>query len=378
MIDGTKKKFISGSELRKLDLDLILEQVGEDFARMSGKRLLITGGGGFLGYYLVQAPLYWNEENPDKLPIDVTVYDNLMRGCPDWLKDLESDENLTLVRHDVINPLPSDIPEFSFIIHAAGIASPIYYRRFPIKCMDANINGLRSLLEYSVAAKGSDTPVEAFMFYSSSEIYGDPTPENIPTPEDYRGSVSCTGPRACYDESKRYGETLCVNFAQQENLQVTVARPFNNYGPGLKISDRRVLPDFARNVLAGRDIEMLSDGAPMRTFCYSADAVSGYYKVLLRGKSGESYNIGSEKPEISIRELANRVTDIGQRLFGYQGKVVFQKSEDADYLVDNPQRRCPKIDKARSHLNYEPQIGVDTGLERAMIWYFHNPIAEDA
>lgn len=378
MTQVTKELILMADDLRTLDLDLIMREVGEDLDRMSGKRLLITGGAGFLGYYLVQAPLYWNTRNPGKAPINVTVYDNFLRGCPDWLAGLKSDANLTLVRHDIIEPLPADRPAFSFIIHAAGIASPIYYRRFPLKCMDANINGLRFLLDYSVAAKGTDTPVEAFMFYSSSEIYGDPTPENIPTPEDYRGNVSCTGPRACYDESKRYGETLCVNYAQQEGLQITIARPFNNYGPGLKITDRRVLPDFARNILAGRNIEMLSDGAPTRTFCYSADAISGYYKVLLRGHSGEPYNIGTESPEISVRELAQRVTAIGKRLFDYQGTVTFTISEDEQYLVDNPQRRCPRIDKARAHLGYEPQVGIDEGLERAMTWYYHNPVAEDA
>jgi nucleoside-diphosphate-sugar epimerase len=372
------KTILAADALRKLDLDLILQQVGESFDKMSGKKLLITGGAGFLGYYLVQAPLHWNASNPDKAPISVTIYDNFLRGRPEWLTDLESDENLTLVTHDIIDPLPADMPDFSFIIHAAGIASPMYYRRYPLKCMDANINGLRYLLDYSVASKKTDVPVEAFMFYSSSEIYGDPTAENIPTSEEYRGNVSCTGPRACYDESKRYGETLCVNYAQQEDLQVTIARPFNNYGPGLKISDRRVLPDFARNILAGNNIEMLSDGAPTRTFCYSADAISGYYKVLLRGNTGESYNIGTETPEISIRELATRVTQIGRDLFGYDGEVVFQESEDKEYLIDNPQRRCPKIDKARVHLDYEPQVDIDEGLVRAMTWYYHNPEAEEA
>ena len=364
--------------IRKLDLDLILEQVGADFTRLSGKRLLITGGAGFLGYYLVQAPLYWNERHPDMAPIRVTVFDNFMRGEPAWLAGLKVDPHLDLVRQDMIDPLPADLPEFSFIIHAAGIASPIYYRRFPIKCIDANINGLRNLLDYSVAAKGTRTPVEGFMFYSSSEIYGDPAPDCIPTHEDYRGNVSCTGPRACYDESKRFGETLCVNFAQQESLPVTVARPFNNYGPGLKISDRRVLPDFARNMLAGDDIVMLSNGSPTRTFCYSADAVAGYYKVLLCGHPGEAYNIGTERPEISMRELAERVVAAGRRLFDYRGDVVFANSDDADYLVDNPQRRCPVIDKARDQLGYEPQVDVDTGLDRALMWYFHNPAAEDA
>ncbi len=373
-----KEDIPSAEALIRLDLNLIADQVGSDFEKMSGKRLLITGGAGFLGYYLVQAPLHWNRLNPDKAPIGVTVYDNFMRGLPQWLDALRGDENLTLVEHDIIEPLPGDIPKFSFIIHAAGIASPIYYRRYPIKCMDANINGLRSLLDYSANARVSDTPVEAFMFYSSSEIYGDPTPEYIPTPENYRGNVSCTGPRACYDESKRYGETLCVNFAEQEGLQITIARPFNNYGPGLKITDRRVLPDFARNVLAGNDIELLSDGSPTRTFCYSADAIAGYYKVLLRGQSGEAYNIGTETPEISIRELAERVIETARRLFGYAGTLKFARSEDEEYLIDNPQRRCPIIDKARTHLSYDPQVEIETGLERALIWYYHNPSAEDA
>ena len=149
--------------------------------------------------------------------------------------------------------------------------------------MDANVNGLRNLLRYFQEQKAKGKTVGGLLFYSSSEIYGDPTPENIPTPETYRGNVSCTGPRACYDEAKRFGETLCVNFATQYDLPIKMARPFNNYGPGLKITDRRVLPDFARDIFAGKDIVMLSDGAPKRTFCYVADAVQGYYKILVRG-----------------------------------------------------------------------------------------------
>src|SRR5262249_20204512 len=159
-------------------------------------------------------------------------------------------------------------------------------------------------------------PVRGFLFYSSSEIYGDPDPAHIPTPEDYRGYVSCTGPRACYDEAKRYGETLCVNFARVHHVPVKVARPFNNYATGLKITDRRVIPDFVRDVLSGRDIVMLSDGSPMRTFCYVADAVIGYYKVLVNGRPGESYNIGVETPEISMAELAERIVALGRDLFG--------------------------------------------------------------
>ena len=158
------------------------------------------------------------------------------------------------------------------------------------------------------------------LFYSSSEIYGDPTPENIPTPETYRGNVSCTGPRACYDESKRYGETLCVNFARQHGVPIKVARPFNNYGPGLKITDGRVIPDFARDILAGRDIVMLSDGSAQRTFCYVADAVAGYYKILVKGRPGEAYNVGVETPEISMAELAGTHGGPGTRAVRLQGQ----------------------------------------------------------
>ena len=168
-----------------------------------------------------------------------------------------------------------------YIIHAAGVASPTYYRAHPIETMDANINGLRSLLDYARQRLEAGLAMEGFLFYSSSEIYGDPTPDAIPTPETYRGFVSCTGPRACYDEVEAQvrRETLCVNFARQHGIPVMAARPFNNYGPGMKITDGRVIADFFRNALAGRDLVMFSDGSPTRTFCYVSDAIArSYYR----------------------------------------------------------------------------------------------------
>ncbi len=146
--------------------------------------------------------------------IDVTVYDNYMRGVPEWLEELGRGGGLTLRRYDLIEPLPKDIGHFDYIVHAAGIASPIYYRAQPLKCIDANINGLRNLLDYSIAERDAGRELKGFLFYSSSEVYGDPVASAIPTPETYRGYVSCTGPRACYDESKRFGETLCVHLRQ--------------------------------------------------------------------------------------------------------------------------------------------------------------------
>lgn len=360
------------------DLEYIRGYLREEFPRMSGKNFLITGGAGFLGYYLVQTILSWNKREQEARAIRLSVYDNYMRGVPSWLKKLEGDRNLTLVKHDMRGPWPKDIEDFQYIIHAAGIASPIYYRRHPIETMDANINGLRILLDYCRSQRESGRPVEGFLFYSSSEIYGDPNSGNIPTSETYRGNVSCTGPRACYDESKRYGETLCVNFARQYDLPIRIARPFNNYGPGLKITDGRVIPDFARDILAGRDIIMLSDGSPTRTFCYVADAIVGYYKVLVKGRAGESYNIGVESPEISIANLADRMVGIARELFAYQGKLIRQDSPDKNYLVDNPNRRCPSITKAQAELGYNPQVSLDEGLRRSLIWYLDNREAEEA
>ncbi|MCP4424944.1 MAG: NAD-dependent epimerase/dehydratase family protein [Chloroflexi bacterium] len=360
----------NSQDVIKHDLDYICRNLSDEFAQMAGKQLLITGGAGFLGYYLVQAVLHWNKEHRGEAPaIHTTVYDNYMRGVPAWLTALENDEYLTLVKHDITNPLPPDMGDFQYIIHGASIASPIYYRKHPIETMDANVNGLRFLLEYCRERQASEMPVEGFLFFSSSEIYGDPTPENIPTPEEYNGRVSCTGPRACYDESKRYGETLCVNFAGQYDLPIKTARPFNNYGPGLKITDRRALPDFARDVLADKDIVMLSDGSPTRTFCYVADAIVGYYKILVKGRSGEAYNIGVDGPEISIAFLAERVVELARELFDYEGQIIRQVSSDVDYLVDNPNRRCPVITKARNELGYNPSVSLDDGLTYSLLWY---------
>ena len=379
MIGEKTMELKTASDVIACDLNYICEQLHDEFNCLSGKHVLLTGGAGFLGHYLVQAALHWNATIGRNAPaIRMTVFDSLVRGYPGWLSDRKGDKNLVVLQHDIRNPFPVPIEDFNYIIHAASIASPTYYRRDPIATMDANINGLRTLLDYAHHQKNQGTPLDGFLFFSSSEIYGDPSPESIPTPETYRGFVSCTGPRACYDEAKRYGETLCVNFSQQLGLPIKVARPFNNYGPGLKISDRRVIPDFARDILSGRDIVMLSDGSPRRTYCYTADAIVGYYKILVKGVPGEAYNVGVESPEISVAGLADKLVGFGRELFGYKGKVVHQTSDDQSYLIDNPNRRCPIIEKARNHVGYNPTVALDEGLRRSMIWYGDNQVAEDS
>jgi len=365
---------VNANQVIEDDLMYILDSLSDEFLMLSGNSLLLTGGGGFLGYYLVQSIVRWNQINAksESQFIDLIVYDNFMRGLPKWLAELERQGLLAVRKHNVTEPLPGDMAEVSYIIHAASIASPIYYRKNPIETMDANVNGLRFLLDYFKHRSESGKYVGGLLYFSTSEIYGDPDEEHIPTSEDYRGNVSCTGPRACYDESKRYGETLCVNFAQQYNLPIKIARPFNNYGPGLKITDGRALPDFCRNVLNREDIVMLSDGMPTRTFCYVADAVVGYLKVLVKGQYGESYNIGTEAPEISVKQLAEMVISTSTNLFDYRGQLIFKKSEDKEYLTDNPNRRCPQIGKARRHLDYNPKISLEEGLKRSLIWYREN------
>jgi nucleoside-diphosphate-sugar epimerase len=366
-------------QLLEEDLEIVCADLRAELGALAGRSLLVTGGGGFLGYYLVQSALHWNRTRGPALgAIDVTVFDNYARGVPSWLEALRAEPRLAVERRDMTRPLPPDMGHFDYVIHAAGIASPMYYRAQPLRCIDANITGLRNLLDWAVAERDAGRPLEGFLFYSSSEIYGDPAASAIPTPETYRGNVSCTGPRACYDESKRFGETLCVTFAQHEGIPVKIARPFNNYGPGLKITDGRVIPDFARDVLAGRDIVMFSDGSPTRTFCYATDAITGYYKVLVRGRLGEPYNVGIDRPEISMARLAELVIETARELFGYRGKVVLGKAAEADYLVDNPNRRCPVIDKAREHLGYEPKVLVEEGVYRSLVWYHHNPVADAA
>ncbi|MGB5674443.1 MAG: NAD-dependent epimerase/dehydratase family protein [Gemmatimonadota bacterium] len=367
-----------GAQVVAADLQYICERLDDEFSAMSGKRLLITGGAGFLGYYLVQSVAEWNRDRAVPERIQLTVLDNFSRGEPEWLVELAKEADMTVVERDMILPLPAEMGHFEYVVHAASVASPIYYRLHPIETMDANVNGLRHLLERWKSAQEAGSELGGFLFYSTSEVYGDPTPGNIPTPETYFGNVSTMGPRACYDESKRYGETLCANFHRVYDMPIKMARPFNNYGPGLKITDRRVLPDYARDILDGRDIVMLSDGSPSRTFCYVADAIVGYYRILVRGRPGEAYNIGADGPEISMRELADRTVALGRDLFDYEGRVILKVSDDPEYLTNNPQRRCPIIDKARRDLGYEPGIDLDEGLRRSLLWYHDNQHGTEA
>lgn len=335
----------------------------EEKEKFQNSTILVTGCAGFLGYYFMR--FFQNKQKELGLKRVIGV-DNFMLGYPAWIENLKKDALFNIHKFDIIKDKIDSIEgadRADYIIHMASVASPMFYRQYPIETLDANIWGLRSLLDFYC-----EKPIKGFLFYSSSELYGDPDPEHIPTDEEYYGYVCATGPRACYDESKRFGETMCMLFAQKYNIPITVVRPFNNYGPGMRLGDKRLEADFSKNILENQDLIILSDGTPTRTFCYIADAINGYLKVLLYGKY-DYFNIGIEKPEISVAQLAEIYQRVGNEVFGYTGKIVYAKSHDAHYLTNNPQRRCPNIDKARKLLGFNPSILVEEGVKRSLLFF---------
>ena len=343
------------------DLQEIHAVVGTRRARFDGATVLVTGCAGFLGMYFMNYLVRYAQELGIRKVIGL---DTFLLDKPQWLSDLARDypQILALKTFDISRDNLTDVSEAAearFVLHMASIASPVFYRQYPLETIDGNIWGLRRLLDFYKDAK----TLKGFLFFSSSEIYGDPDPAHIPTPEDYRGNVACVGPRACYDESKRFGETLCHVFATTKGMPITVARPFNNYGPGMRLGDRRLPADLARFVLEGKDIVLYSNGSPKRTFCYISDAITGYFLCLLHD-AFDTFNIGIEKPEISVRALAEIYQSAGRAITGYNGAVHFEASEDKDYLSHNPQRRCPVIAKARAVLGYDPKVLVEDGVRR--------------
>jgi UDP-glucuronate decarboxylase len=343
------------------DLAHIHSALGSKSGAFRGHTIVITGCAGFLGFYITR----YFVEYAGTLGVErVIALDTFLLDKPKWLIDLAAVHPGLLhlqafdISKDDLSAIPG-VPEAGFVVHGASIASPTFYRKYPVETLDANIWGLRHILDLY---RGRDT-LKGLLFFSSSEIYGDPDPSAIPTPETYRGNVSCHGPRACYDESKRFGETMAWVYAQQFGVPITVARPFNNYGPGMRLGDKRLPADFALAVSEGRDLLILSNGTPSRTFCYVADAVAGYLLCLLHG-TYDYFNIGIDKPEIMVRELAEIYRRAGAEVFGYKGRVHYGESADPAYLKDNPHRRCPVIEKARDVLGYAPTIHVEEGVKR--------------
>ncbi|MBI5836211.1 MAG: NAD-dependent epimerase/dehydratase family protein [Candidatus Eisenbacteria bacterium] len=339
------------------DVREIAGGLGDEVHRFTGRCVLITGGSGFLGRAFTDFFEYANEQLLAS-PCRVVSMDNhIVRGGSGG----PASNGVRHIQADVTRPMQVDGP-VHFIIHAAGIASPVYYRKFPLETLETATIGTTNALRMAVE-KG----VEAFLYFSSSEIYGDPAPSAVPTPETYRGNVSCLGPRACYDESKRAGETLCYIFHGKHGVPTKIVRPFNFYGPGMAAADYRVLPTFACSALKGESLKVFGGGSQTRTMCYLSDGIAGCLRVLLLGTPGEPYNIGNTDPEISIMDLAKLLRDVT----GLPLEIELFEYPDA-YPTDEPMRRCPDLSKAFGHLGYRPRVGLRDGLRRFMAWAEHN------
>ena len=335
------------------DIDEIITKTQDIIAQLADKHIVLTGGRGFLGRYLTEIFFKYNKVL-DK-PIKLTVIDNLIVSG-ELGSVWPSYDNFKFIKSDASKQLQLG-KDVDFIVHAAGIASPFYYRSKPLETLDVAVNGLRNVLN---SAFENNAKV---IFFSSSEIYGDPDPKCVPIKESYRGNVTTMGPRACYDEGKRLGETLCYIYKNSYNVDVNIIRPFNIYGPGMQQNDYRVLPNFASKIKSNLPLNIYGSGNQTRTYCYITDAIVGFLKVILAGVSGEAYNIGNPKPEISVMELFEIIQKILPNNI-QKSKVDYPNT----YPTDEPQRRCPDTSKAQNHLNFIPTVNIEDGLKRFFTW----------
>lgn len=347
---------MSISPIVQEDIATIARAISEEAPRLSGKTVLISGGAGFLGKYFLGVINYLNNHFLAE-PCRVISVDNYITGTRDENFEFSS-KHLLNVWGDVTYPLPVR-EDIDYIIHAAGLASPVYYMQYPLETIESAVTGAKNLLELARRNKN----LAGFLFFSSSEIYGDPDPKAVPTPETYFGHVSSVGPRACYDESKRLTETICSIYHQRFNIPVKIVRPFNVFGPGMKHNDRRVVPMFTYQAMNGQPITVHGDGAQTRTFCYITDAMTGFLKTLLIGRQGEAYNIGNEDNEIAMRDLAQVFVELS----GNQATFNLVPYPPT-YPAGEPQRRCPDLTKSRSELKYFPAVSMRAGLARFMNW----------
>lgn len=340
--------------LLQTDIAEIVERTRHEVSPLAGKTILLTGARGFLGRYFMEIFAYLNEHIL-KEPLQVVALDNLITAGSEGaaIPDLP---NVRFVRHDVIQPFPWNDP-LHYVIHAAGIASPFYYRAYPLETLEVAITGTKNMVELATRHQAR------FAFFSSSEIYGDPDPKHVPMQESYRGNVACQGPRACYDESKRVGETLCYIFHEKFGTHTNTIRPFNVFGPGMQETDYRVMPNFANRIRGNKALNIYGTGNQTRTFCYITDAMVGFLLVILKGVPGEAYNIGTPKPEIAMLDLVKRLQTVLGRPIPHN---IIEYPDS--YPADEPNRRCPDIRKARLQLGFSPSVDLDDGLRRFFDW----------
>lgn len=337
------------------DIAALALSLREHLHFFSGKTFLVTGAGGFLGKYVVLLFKYLNDHLLDD-KVSAILLDNFITG---YEQQLACDKYLVFKKHNVIEPFQTD-RQIDYIIHAAGIASPVYYTKFPIETMDVGTIGTRNMLELA-----REKRVKSFLFTSSSEVYGDPDSKFVPTPETYNGNVSVSGPRSCYDESKRFGETICLAFWRVFKVPVKIVRPFNVYGPGIRPDDYRVLPNFIEHALQKKPLPIYGDGHNTRSFCYINDALEAFFKVLFSDADGESFNVGNPEQEISVTELSKVLVGV----MPYKVDVVYIDPPHAVYASVDPKRRCPDISKLQSVVDFNPKYSLANGLKRTVQWF---------
>ena len=307
----------------------------------SRKRVLVTGGAGFLGSHLCGKLLAAGDE--------VICVDNFFTGTKDNIAAFRDHPHFEVVRHDVTFPLYVEVDE---IYNLACPASPVHYQFDPVQTTKTSVHGAINML-------GLAKRVRAKIFQAStSEVYGDP--EIHPQTEDYRGHVNTLGPRACYDEGKRCAETLFFDYYRQHAVRIRVARIFNTYGPRMHPDDGRVVSNFIVQALKNEPITLYGDGGQTRAFCYVDDLIEGAMRLMAAGDEVTGpVNLGNPH-EISIRELADTVIEIT----GSKSKIEYRPLP-----VDDPVQRCPDISLAREVLKWEPKVPLKEGLGRTVAYF---------
>lgn len=323
---------------------------------LSGRRVVITGAGGFLGGYLLRTLLALYRSGKVDSPLQIVAPVRNVERARVRLADCVDDAQLTLMRWDLNEVAVPELGDVHYVIHNASQASPKYYGVDPMGTMLPNTVGTAALLE--TLRRGSDP--QGLLFVSSSEIYGAISSEQGLNEQDY-GVVDPMGLRACYAESKRAGEALCVAFHHQHRIPTWVVRPFHTYGPGLAADDGRVFSDFAYSVARNEHIVMNSDGTARRAFCYASDAVAGFFTVMLRGEAAQAYNVANENAELSVMEFADLL--IG--LFPEKALRV-ERRVDVDlagYLRSTVNRIVPDTTRLQS-LGWRAEVTPAQGFKR--------------
>ena len=305
------------------------------------KRILVTGGAGFLGSHLCERLVEQGH--------DVICLDNFFTSQKTNVAHLLERPNFELVRHDITQPITLEVDE---IYNLACPAAPGHYQFNPIKTMKTSVLGAINMLGMAKRCRAK------ILQASTSEIYGDP--EVHPQREDYRGAVNTIGPRACYDEGKRAAETLFMDYHRMHNLNIRIVRIFNTYGPRMHPYDGRVVSNFIRQALRGEDITIFGDGSQTRSFCYRDDLVEGVVRMM-NGPDDlvGPVNLGNQG-EFTILELAKLVVE----LTGSPSKIVHRPLPE-----DDPTRRQPDITLAKKHLGWEPKVPLREGLEKTIGWF---------